>query len=164
MGLVPLPGRPVECRFIEHVVAPTLPRSDLPCPCMAPCPPDRVGGLALLRGRFFVRPHAKGHETGVRRATIKAHPATSRHTRPYGHEDRMRKPLPLKAPPNPPKDPAEFLIYYCPSTCVPQFCVTMPDAVTNCAGVADLTLAYCAGGGNLAARSAGTLPALTSAW
>ena len=33
---------------------------------------------------------------GVWRATIKAHPATPFHTRPYGHDDRIRKTLPLK--------------------------------------------------------------------
>jgi hypothetical protein len=56
-----------------------------------------------------VRPYAKGHETGVRRATsrvpiyrARAHPADGgkptslRHTRPYGHEDRMRTNPPLE--------------------------------------------------------------------
>ena len=56
--------------------------------------PEGIQPLSPLRGRFFVRPHAKGHETEVRRATIKAHPATPRHTRPYGHDDRIRKPYP----------------------------------------------------------------------
>jgi len=42
-----------------------------------------------LRDRFLVRPHAKGHEAGIRRATIKAHPATPHHPRPYGTFPRM---------------------------------------------------------------------------
>ena len=58
--------------------------------CVCGALPEGIQPLSPLRGRFFVRPHAKGHETGVRRATIKAHPATPRHTRPYGHDDRMR--------------------------------------------------------------------------
>ena len=33
---------------------------------------------------------------GVWRATMKAHPATPCHTRPYGHDNRIRKTLPLK--------------------------------------------------------------------
>ncbi len=66
--------------------------------CVCRALPEGIQPLSPLRGRFFVRPHAKWHETGERRATIKAHPATPRLTRPYGHNDRMRANPTLERP------------------------------------------------------------------
>ncbi len=53
----------------------------------------------LLFDTCTVGASAKVRQTYLspRQGAIKAHPATPRHTRPYGHEDRMRKTLPLKA-------------------------------------------------------------------
>jgi 3-oxoacyl-(acyl-carrier-protein) synthase len=56
-----------------------------------------AANLALQDGGLLFDTGAVGVSAKARRATIKAHPATPCHTRPYGHDDRMRKTLPLKA-------------------------------------------------------------------
>src|SRR5260370_42236433 len=54
---------------------------------------------------------------------------------------------------------------YDPSTCGPQFWLTTVVAAScRLRSVTNLTLVYCSGGGSLAARSAGTLPATTNFW
>jgi hypothetical protein len=56
-----------------------------------------VPQVALSRVGFLGEPPAKGRETGVRRATIKAHPSAPHPTRPYGYDGDAPQNLPVKA-------------------------------------------------------------------